>query len=79
VLQGCDKKKGNSTIMQSNHVNLAIKYSQTEIDTFQRLLQTIATGNMGKLRELMFKLNLSQLSRFKQFRHDVLIGKYATH
>ncbi len=64
--------------MQNNNINLEIKYSKIEIDTFQILLQTIALGNMNKLREQMFALNLTQLSRFKQFRHDVLISKCGT-
>lgn len=62
-------------MQNNNNIALDIKYSQTEIDTFQLLLQTIARGNMHQFREQMFTLNLTQLSRFKQFRHDVQVLK----
>ena len=51
-------------------MNLEIKYTKTEIETFQSILHSVSTGNTEKVRELMYSLDLRALSRFKQFRKD---------
>ncbi len=58
--------------MQSLNEQWEVKYSQREIEIFQRILHAVSSGNIPKLREHMHALTLNELSRFHQFRKDYL-------